>query len=216
MKINITHYTPYEVVMRAIRFSHASLERLDSSENSLGPNDRKLLYSVINKGHHSVLEHFVYTFEVEGVSRAFLQEFVRHRHVSLTVQSTRFTLKKILNSEDLDELLVAPCTDPDVPQRYFELYYRNITEENIKQLEYIKSHIQELPNDVLKYLLPEAFKTSFVATTNARELAHIIDLRHHPNVLCEFRRFVLELYQKLYDIHPELWEMIRGCYEWNF
>jgi len=216
MEINITHYTPYETVMRAIRFSHASLGRLDSKENKLGPNDKKLLYLVIEQGHHSVLEHFVYTFEVEGVSRAFLQEFVRHRHISLTVQSTRFALKKLLKTNALDDLLVVPCTDPEVPQRYFELYYRNITEQNLKQLEYIKSHIQELPNDVLKYLLPEAFKTAFVATTNARELGHLIELRHKENVLCEFRRFAIELFEKLYEIHPELWEMLRGWYKWDF
>jgi thymidylate synthase (FAD) len=48
--------------------------------------------------HHSVLELANLSFLVKGISRGMLQEFARHRHQSLTVQSTRYTGSSILNA----------------------------------------------------------------------------------------------------------------------
>lgn len=48
--------------------------------------------------HHSVLELANLSFLIKGTSRGVLQEFSRHRHQSLTVQSTRYTGSSILNA----------------------------------------------------------------------------------------------------------------------
>jgi len=48
--------------------------------------------------HDSVLEHCNLTYLVKGISRGVLQEHVRHRIQSLTVQSTRYTMSSILNA----------------------------------------------------------------------------------------------------------------------
>lgn len=48
---------------------------------------------LIHMEHTSVLEHLVFTFEIE-CSRAALQQIARHRIASLSVQSTRYTLQK--------------------------------------------------------------------------------------------------------------------------
>ena len=48
--------------------------------------------------HKSVLEHSILTYSVIGVSRGVLQELARHRiGVSLTVQSTRYTMHNVVN-----------------------------------------------------------------------------------------------------------------------
>ena len=59
--------------------------------------ERAFLLKIIDKGHESVLEHINLTFRVDGISRALLQELARHRHISLSVRSTRFTLLKSLS-----------------------------------------------------------------------------------------------------------------------
>jgi thymidylate synthase (FAD) len=46
--------------------------------------------------HHSVLEHVVVSFYIEGISRGVLQELARHRIQSLSVRSTRFTMGHVL------------------------------------------------------------------------------------------------------------------------
>ena len=183
--------------MRAIRTSHSSEEKLDSVNNRLGLNDERLLQKIIEQRHDSVLEHVTYTFLIEGISRALLQELARHRHVSMTVQSTRFTLKKLMrNAETLIDMIVFP-EGVDAAE-----FYREIAGilEKLKHCTW--------GNDACKYLLPEAFKTKLVLTTNARELAWIIKLRSQPNVLWEFRRLVQKLYEEVRKVHPQMWSMI--------
>src|SRR5690606_23027885 len=46
--------------------------------------------SILAHHHYSVIEHGMYTFEIEGVSRALLAEFTRHRHLSFSVESLRY------------------------------------------------------------------------------------------------------------------------------
>ena len=75
---------------------HANTDRLQSEKPA------KFLKHVIKVGHESVLEHITITYEINNISRACLQELARHRHISLSVESTRHTLKRILdeNIED--------------------------------------------------------------------------------------------------------------------
>jgi len=58
------------------------------------------LKRAIKAGHESVLEHITLTYEVNNLSRACLQELARHRHISLSVESTRHTLKKIFTDDN--------------------------------------------------------------------------------------------------------------------
>ena len=49
--------------------------------------------------HSSTVEHLSYSFDIDGISRACLQQLCRHRLASYTVQSTRYTLSKLLKNE---------------------------------------------------------------------------------------------------------------------
>ena len=50
----------------------------------------KVLSRIVGMGHHSVIEHAVFTFSVEGVSRALTHQLVRHRVASYSQQSQRY------------------------------------------------------------------------------------------------------------------------------
>lgn len=87
--------------------------------------DMKLAEKVVNVNHHdSITEHAVFQFDIDGMSRLCLQEFVRHRMASPTVKSTRYTLKPMLN--EFDELLnVKGCwTETDLME-LVEKYFVN-------------------------------------------------------------------------------------------
>ena len=88
----------------AIRTCWDSFDRGDSTWDGfsirIGENDKKLIMNVINKGHTSTLEHINFTFGVSGISRAMLIELSRHRIASMSVKSTRYTLKKDLVNEE--------------------------------------------------------------------------------------------------------------------
>ena len=144
----------------------------------------EVLTRIIKENHGSVLEHINLTYSIQGLSRACLQELARHRLISLSVESTRFTLKKQLENEEWVETLadrIMPC-ERDL------LYY-------LVRL----AKISDYGNDELKYYLPEFWPTNLVLTSNIRELRHIIDLRTAPNALREFRVLARSMFEVVPD-----------------
>lgn len=58
--------------------------------NPATAENKDYLANIIRQQHTSVLEHASASFYITGVSRAFLAEITRHRHLSFSVQSQRF------------------------------------------------------------------------------------------------------------------------------
>jgi len=96
MKVTLLQHTPLEVCAHAIRTCWQSFNKSDCG----GEKDKELIDRVGNRyKHSSTLEHLVYTFYIQGISRAVLQELARHRMASLSVKSTRYTLKELKEEE---------------------------------------------------------------------------------------------------------------------
>ena len=90
MQITLLHYTDLKICSHAIRTCWQSFEKGDNG----GEKDKELIDRVGNKYKHaSTLEHLNYTFYIQGISRACLQVLARHRIASLSVKSSRYTLK---------------------------------------------------------------------------------------------------------------------------
>ena len=138
------------------------------------------LERAIKARHESVLEHITLTYSVKGLSRACLQELSRHRHISLSVESTRHTLRKQLENEQW----VESFADKLLPCQRDLLYY------SVKL-----AKISDYGNDELKYYLPEFWPTNLILTSNIRELRHILTLRTNPAALNEFRVLAYSLYE---------------------
>jgi len=62
--------------------------------------------------HHSVIEHCNLTFLVKGTGRGVLQEHARHRIQSITVQSTRYTMSKVINAFVAEKMFNISNTEP--------------------------------------------------------------------------------------------------------
>ena len=162
-----------------------------------------VLKRIIKAGHESVLEHITLTYSVKNLSRACLQELARHRHISLSVESTRHTLWKVFDSwETLDDAPESPegINDyPDIYGIYGSLRHFYLSElRRLSRLRRLSSG-WSVPNDKLKYYLPEFWPTNLILTSNIRELRHIIKLRTAPAALEEFR----DLAYRLYHTVPE-------------
>lgn len=95
MKVELLHFTPIMIAVKAIRTCYNSCDKSDE----LGEKDIKLLKSIIANKHLSTIEHISYNYKISGISRALLQELARHRVASLSVRSTRYVLKKELQYE---------------------------------------------------------------------------------------------------------------------
>ena len=176
----------------------AALAALTCHANTEKPYvPQEVLGRIIKRGHESILEHITLTYSVKGLSRACLQELARHRHISLSVESTRHTLKKQLAGDVKD--FDSPLIGKEVPTLAFDGEKCDFPELFVEILrETAKTH-PEIPNDELKYYLPEFWPTNLILTVNIRELRHIIKLRTAPAALTEFR----DLAHALFDAVPE-------------
>ena len=94
MIVELLHYTPLEVADIAICKCYGNEPHSDSEKVKARIN------RVANVSKHaSTIEHLTYSFDIDGISRACLQEVVRHRVASYTVKSSRYVLSKELKNE---------------------------------------------------------------------------------------------------------------------
>ena len=195
MTIELLHSTPLWVASKAIRKCWASEDKSDTcnTNDNIGTKDRELIERVGNKNKHaSTLEHLNYSFDIDGISRACLQELARHRHASMSVKSTRYTLKELKNTNNLMSFQVMTGND------YIDV-------RSTEQLSSVRQLLQEgYSNDQVKYSLPESFKTSLVWTINARSLQNFLSLRTNKAALWEIRELAYQLYNRLPEEHKYL------------
>lgn len=194
MKVELLHFTPIMIAVKAIRTCYNSCDKSDE----LGEKDIKLIKSIIANNHTSTIEHISYNFKISDISRALLQELARHRLASLSVRSTRYTLRELKGKS------------PDELKEYLVKINDIIDEYNRCRLQGIQTLItsSSFSNDELKYLLPEAFKTELMLTINARSLRNLLELRLSSRALKEFRELAKALYSQLPEPHRILFDDI--------
>ena len=160
--------------------------------NSVKP-ESSLRHSV-EAGHESVLEHAVFTFRVEGLSRAALAQLTRHRLASFDVQSQRYVrihgvdlvMPETIRSSDF--YAEAGSLMKDV----MNLYHRMVD--------------AGIPAEDARYITPQAVPTVLVMTMNARELRHFFSLRCCNRAQWEIRHLADEMLTICRHVAPELFE----------
>lgn len=225
MRVELLFNTPLWVASTAIRKCWASEDKSDTkffhdsydeyneeviydevsrgehNEVEMGEADKALILRVGNKNKHaSTLEHLNYSFDIDGISRACLQELARHRHASLSVKSTRYTLKE-LKAYEL-------ATDDTIIDKFLvRMEDARVVKANLKTLRTLQQALNAgLANDKAKYMLPEAYKTSLVWTVNARSLQNFLALRTNKAALWEIQKLANELFNNLPEEHKYLFE----------
>ncbi|NPA60774.1 MAG: FAD-dependent thymidylate synthase [Epsilonproteobacteria bacterium] len=199
MEIRLMHHTPLDVCSFAIRTCWQSFKNSDGG----GDRDRELIDRVGNRYRHSsTLEHLSYTFYIRGVSRALLQELSRHRVASLSVKSTRYTLKELKGEDDftLDELSRV--------ERYLVLTGNvDVDKASVDALNRLQLLLKSgISNDIAKYALPESYKTELTWTINARSLQNFLNLRSSKSALWEIRDLAHGVYNSLPEAHKYLFK----------
>lgn len=208
MRIRLIQNGNLEVIDRAICKCHDKELGSCSIEERLARIER-----VGNKMKHaSVLEHVNYSFDIDGISRACLQELARHRIASYTVKSSRYTLDELKK----ESAFVQGINYNKKEDKYTYIFTRNamqraskylvmtkeerVNTNNIVKLDMLRISVHSgVANDMSKFELPEAYKTSLVMSINIRSLQNFIKLRTHQSALWEIQL----LAKALYDVLPE-------------
>ncbi len=199
MEVKLLNHTPLWVCSNAIRTCWQSFDKGDNG----GEIDIALIDRVGNKlKHASTLEHLHYNFYIKGISRALLQELARHRMASLSVKSTRYTLKELKNEGEFAQ------NDWENASRYLVLSGNaDVDNASIKALNNLRQILsQNISIDIAKYCLPESYKTELTWSINARSLQNFISLRSSKSALWEIQNLANAIYAVLPDEHKFIFD----------
>lgn len=202
MEVKLLFHTPLSICVSAGRTCWQSQERggcYPIPTDEIIEVDKEFLDRILNKHKHgSVGEHLSYNFVIEGVSRACLQELARHRHASLSVKSSRYTLKELKSEENIRA----------VASKYIVMSGdKRVDECSILALENLQKLLLEgIANDLAKYAMPECYKTALAWSVNARALQNFLSLRSSKSALWEIRNLAYALFEALPEGHKFLFE----------
>ena len=146
-----------------------------------------------------------YSFDIVGISRATLQELVRHMYdVAISVKSSRYTLKELRNKMIMPSNVDYWCVLPPDLTPVEETRFRN---NLVVALNNVAQAINEgLSNDKVKSLIPESYKTELVWTINTKGLQNFLSLRTDKSAYWEIRELAHKVYDALPDNHKYLFD----------
>ena len=156
------------------------------------------LRSALSSGHTSVAEHAVYTFEIRGVSRALTHQLVRHRIASYSQQSQRYVIMG-----DFGYVLPESiCKNPDALDDYINL----MGKIQYMYEEFASEEGYHIPEEDVRYILPNACTSNIVVTMNARELLHFFSLRCCARAQWEIRELATKMLAICKEVSPTIFE----------
>lgn len=152
------------------------------------------------QAHWSISEHVTATLYFTGVSRAFLAELTRHRHLSFSVESQRF-----INAGDAN--IVMP---PAIRESNGEIKRQFINDAGESILNYgdMQYELEQLPkkqrNEAARALLPNCTETRMVVSGNLRAWHEVINRRTQPDADAEMQQVMRLAAQQLHPIAPTI------------
>ncbi|MCS7116871.1 MAG: FAD-dependent thymidylate synthase [Nitrososphaerales archaeon] len=205
MRVKLIWHTPSpeRVIAIAMRrcYSTSTIEEIEKEIDSKG--DAYIQYLVrkaLNDRTFSVLEHVVFTFEIEGISRVCSHQLIRHRIASYNQESQRFTLAH------KEEMVIPPSiqNNPEAIKIFDEV--RRFTIEKMEELLRIG-----IPKEDARFILPQCVATKLIMTMNARSLMHFLSLRLSAKAQWEIRELASRILEEVRKVAPTLFEKVIEC-----
>ena len=154
----------------------------------------RLLATLYNLGHHSVLEHVYFTWKIEGISRACLAQLTRHRHASFTVESQRYTKYR----EGIDYVVPEEIAAIKSDKLEFEVYMESV--QNYYNYLISTGHKAEDARAVL----PNATVTNLYMSCNLRGLIHLHSVRSAKGAQQEIKDLIAKMIDLVVKDEPDL------------
>lgn len=170
--------------------------------NPATSKNQDYIANLLIRRHFSVLEHASVTFYIAEVSRSFLAELSRHRHLSLSVLSQRYV------DESEAAAVVPPAMRVSETAPYMHhwisgaidsarLAYARIVEDLVAT-----GLSRKQAREAARAVLPNATETKIVVTGNMRTWRELIQKRSGVSADAEFRLVALELLKQLKHLAP--------------
>lgn len=185
---------------------------------------------ILGQKHGSVLEHSTDTFALTDVSRIVTHELVRHRQgTAFSQESGRFvrideisyyypdalsdeflrTVYDSLPTEHRPENLTYWTEQVgDIFDDFMDAISEKVTKlESVLKLDHVASFdLKKKLQSSIRRLAPSGMATNIIVTANHRAWRHIISARTSGAAEEEFRLIQYEVYKKLHDLHPAIYQ----------
>lgn len=155
------------------------------------------LKHILSVKHESVLEHSSVTLFADEISRNLLIELERHRHISLSVLSTRY----------VSESMFGNVIHPSVPAEYTDQIrdldsasrqlYRDIY-DGLRNT----GHPVKKAREAARSVLLGSSETKIIVTANLRAWRYVINLRNSPDADVEIEMFAQEVLKIMKMVAP--------------
>ncbi len=221
MKVTLLMHTPEpeKIIAAAAKLCYSEsgveniLEGLDEDKTE------KFLNMLMSLGHQSPIEHVTFTFGIEGVSRALLAQFTRHRIASYSVKSQRYvkegmfefvTPPEIANNEKAKELYIKTMEADqkaydELAEVLFEKHYNDLLASGKDEKE-AKRAAEKMAIEDARFVLPNACETKMVVTMNARSLMNFFNHRCCTRAQWEIRDVADEMLRLVKEVAPTLFK----------
>jgi len=158
--------------------------------------------TIFEMAHGSIVEHATATLLFTGVSRAFLAELTRHRHLSFSVLSQRFV-------DETDTAVVMPPAIRELDTKA-RAYWLNAQQDAIGQyVDFVDEltdagYTRKQAREAARSLLPNAVETKMVVTGNLRAWLQTIERRTDPSADAEMQLCMRMAQEALTPVAPSI------------
>ena len=145
----------------------------------------------------ALLDHVMYMFEIEDVSRVTTHQLVRHRMASYDQESQRFSAATKESSVTPKSVQSNKAANEAYDQGLKAVYDA-----------YEKMVAAGVPKEDARYILPNGIKTKILMTVSGKALMHLVWQRTALQAQWEIRELANELLRCAKETTPELWNKI--------
>ena len=189
-----------DLIEQAGRLCYLSWDR----PNPETATNRSYMANIIKQQHFSIAEHASATFYIDGVTRNFTHELIRHRHLSFSEVSQRYVdagqfefvehpgLSTIGDDEraELEDSV-------SVGFNTYKALANNLIEQGKKRKE---------ARQAARHVLPSGTETKILVTGNMRAWREVLAKRLSPMADSEFQQVAREILSLLKRVAPNTFQ----------
>lgn len=170
------------------------------------------LANIIAQRHFSVLEHASASFYIDGVTRNFTHELIRHRHLSFSEVSQRYVDVSDFSWALHPGLVQWLDTDAETDQgreewlRDIDSTTKEAYERIVKDLVEHHGYKRKEARQAARHVLPSSTETKIIVSGNLRAWREVLEKRLSPAADAEFREVAQKILAELREIAPNTFQ----------
>jgi thymidylate synthase (FAD) len=167
-----------------------------------------------DRGHWSCAETAYIVFNVGYFPHSVMQQATRHRHISFSVESMRYSGQRIIDvvdgKRDLEDVFylrpVGEYVDRQGKKYYYSPELREIHLQHcVDACGLYKQNIESgMSEEHARGLIPFDFRQHFVMSCNLRSLLHFLDLRFKKDAQLEIQKLSEMMWAHTQEWVPEI------------